>query len=464
MDKFFVFSCACVCATAVLAETAFDAGADLRIREEIMDHVPGLPGAPGAMSRAKAGGGKNQMRFRPRVWAQFDANDQFRLYARVADEVRWNATPKHNRSYAWPDEVVLDNLWLEGRGLFGGLLDFRAGRQDLFDGRHSVFGLDRILLDGAPYVGSRSCYADMLRATFHVDDESALDVFALYDKARNVFRVGTHRSLHRPMNAIHPGDSSDMDEWGGGATWRSRLSKALPYKLYVVHKHNESYDHPTLGRMGDKQITTFGVELEPQLADEWSLDLDAAKQAGRKSGGGQSGGFMGYGAVDFHPAAANWKPFARLSAYYLSGDKDRTGADDGDAAWDPMWARAPCDSEMMQYGTLYGLGYWSNMFHPKLTLGAEFGPHHAVSAGAGPMFAAVQDHLGHADGSGGSLYRGFLSTVRYDFPLLLAPKGAKGADRFEAFGHLLAELFNPGDYFDTDKPAWFVRWEVMFKF
>ncbi len=452
------------CALAGFAETAFDVGADLRVREEVMDNVPGLPGAPGAMSRAKAGASKNQMRFRSRVWGKLDLDESFRLYARVADEVRWYATPKHSRSYAWPDEVVLDNLWFEGCECFGGLMDFRIGRQDLFDGRHSVFGLDRVMLDGAPYVGSRSCYADMIRTMFHVTEASKLDIFALYDKARNVFRVGTDRSRNRPMNAIHPGDSCEMDEWGGGAVWHSRLHEFLPYKLYAVHKHNEAYTHPTLGRMGDKQITTFGAEIEPQITDQWSLDFDVAKQVGRKNGGGQAGGYMGYGAVDFHPAVRAWKPFTRLSAYYLSGDKDRTGADDGDAAWDPMWARAPCDSEMMQYGTLYGLGYWSNMFHPKWTAGAGFGPHHAVSVSTGPMFAAVQDHLGHADGSGGSLYRGLLSAVRYDFPLWLAPEGAKGVDCFEVFGHVLAELFNPGDYFDTDKPAWFVRWEVTFKF
>lgn len=46
----------------------------------------------------------------------------------------------------------------------------------------------------------------------------------------------------------------------------------------------------------------------------------------------------------------------------------------------------------------------------------------------------------------------------------LAPKGASGFDRFEVFGHLVAELFNPGDYFDSSKPAYFVRWQFDFRF
>ena len=41
---------------------------------------------------------------------------------------------------------------------------------------------------------------------------------------------------------------------------------------------------------------------------------------------------------------------------------------------------------------------------------------------------------------------------------------AKGADRFEIFGHLLAEVFNPGDYYDSSRPSYFIRWEFTVKF
>ena len=58
---------------------------------------------------------------------------------------------RHSRAYYFPDEVFLDNLYLEGKGLewdaLGELgvssVDFRLGRQDLFVGGHSVFGLNR---------------------------------------------------------------------------------------------------------------------------------------------------------------------------------------------------------------------------------------------------------------------------------------------------------------------------------
>lgn len=456
--------------TAEASALAFDAGADLRVRQEIMHNVPGLPGAPGAVMPRAYKEMQNHIRYRPRVWARLDT-ERFTLYGRLVDEMREypvkNGVKRRNRSYTFPDEVVLDNLYLEGRGLFDGLLDLRLGRQDLLERGHSVFGLDRVLQDGTPYDGSRSCFADMARFTFHTSDTSKLDAFALYDNSRNDIRWGNRLSRGRPLTALHPGDSPDMDEWGGGLVWHDRLVDGrLPYQLYVLHKHAEAYTAPGGARIPDKQVTTVGACVQPEANDNLSFDFDAAQQFGTRSNGTQAGGAMGYAAVDVHKAKsyAGIRPYTRLSAYFLSGDRRRTGAHDGDTAWDPMWARAPQDSELMQYGTLYGLGYWSNMLYAKFTIGADLGARHALCAYSGPMWAAVQDRLGHADGSGGSLFKGVLSVVRYDFPLLLAPKGARGADRFEIFGHLLAEVFNPGDYYDSSRPAYFLRWELTFAF
>ena len=59
-------------------------------------------------------------------------------------------------------------------------------------------------------------------------------------------------------------------------------------------------------------------------------------------------------------------------------------------------------------------------------------------------------------GGGEGMFKGFLSQVRYDFPIWLA--GKKKGERFEVFGHLLAEFFNPGDYYESEKPGFFFRW------
>ena len=449
----------------------FDAGADLRIRQEIMHNVVGNPGDPGAMMPREYRKNINHIRFRPRVWGRLDY-ENFGLYVRLVDEFREhivkNGVPRKYRAYNFPDEVALDNLYFEGTGLWDDFFDFRIGRQDLFERGHSVFGLDRTLFDGAPYVGSRSAYADMAKFTFHTTDDSKLDAFAIYDNGRNMYRYGSRHSRGRPMNAIHPGDSPEMDEWGGGLVWHHSLfEKRIPYKLYIIHKHNEDYKAFNGRHVRDKQLTTFGVFLTPELTENISFEFEGAHQFGTSdSGRKQAGGTMGYAAIDFHRdrTLQGLKPYSRLSAYYMSGDKHRTGEDDNDTAWDPLWGRWPQDSELFQYGTLYGLGYWSNLLYTKLELGLDVGPRHRVVAYSGPIFAAVQDHIGHADGSGESMFKGVLSVLRYDFPILLAPKNASGIRRFEIFGHVMGELFNPGDYYDTSRPSYFLRWEINLKF
>ena len=312
--------------TAEASALAFDAGADLRVRQEIMHNVPGLPGAPGAMMPRAYKEMQNHIRYRPRVWSRLDT-ERFTLYGRLVDEMREypvkNGVKRRNRTYTFPDEVVLDNLYLEGRGLFDGLLDLRLGRQDLLERGHSVFGLDRVLQDGTPYDGSRSCFADMARFTFHTSDTSKLDAFALYDNSRNDIRWGNRLSRGRPLTALHPGDSPEMDEWGGGLVWHDRLVDGrLPYQLYVLHKHTEAYTAPGGARIPDKQVTTVGARVQPEATDNLSFDFDAAQQFGTRSNGTQAGGAMGYAAVDVHKAKsyAGIRPYTRLSAYFLTFD------------------------------------------------------------------------------------------------------------------------------------------------
>ena len=94
-----------------------NAGADLRVRQEIMHNVPGLPGGPGAMLPRERREAINQFRFRPRVWGRLDY-ENFGLYARLANETREyvvkNGQRHADRNYTFPDEVIIDNLYFEG--------------------------------------------------------------------------------------------------------------------------------------------------------------------------------------------------------------------------------------------------------------------------------------------------------------------------------------------------------------
>jgi hypothetical protein len=432
-------------------EIAFDAGADLRIRQEIMDNVPGLPGG-GRLLRAPRSGYRNHVRFRPRVWGEVKFGESLRIYTRLTDEFRWNVRPK-NHATTFPDEAIIDNLFIEGTDLFDGFLDFKIGRQDIYN----MYGLDHIFVDGTPGDGSRTVYSDVARFALKFDETGKLDLFALHNWDDNPLRWGTRRGHHRSLCGLG-GAEPEMDDWGWGAIWSGKISTFLPYQVFAMQKVASSYHlrgekHPSYRR------ELVGAKLTPQLTDELSLQLEAMGQVGRNGADEWLSGWSTY-------AGANWKEkadpgatalFASAGLHFMSGDKNAADEDGGRHAWDPMWSRGVNDSELFLYGTHYGMAWWSNMALLKFEGGIDLGKYHRVAAMTGPMFAMAQDGLGGGD----SHFKGLLSHVRYDFPILVQKQGERG---LEIFGHLYAELFNPGDYFDTDRPAWFLRWQIDFKF
>ena len=453
-------SAVCAAAFAVVssasAEIEFNAGADLRIRQELLKNAPGLPGG-GVVSQSRRGPFTNHMRFRPRVWGEISALSEdfgeWRVYTRLADEFRWCPEPYKN-TQTFPGEVIIDNLFLEGKGVFDGFLDLRLGRQDLYN----YCGLDHIFIDGTPGDGSRTVYTDMAAFKLHFTEVSTLDLFALYNFDDCDVRWGTKRSKHLSLSGLGGGAEPEMDDWGVGAIWGSELAPWLPYQLFVLQKNTHEFmrggvEHPWTQR------EVLGAKVVPQLDEEWFLQFEAMGQIGRNGDHDTLTGWSTYEAIGWKCSTeSSIKPYARLGHHFMSGDGDAAKEDGGHSAWDPVWSRGVNDSEMFLYGTHYGAAWWSNQHFLKMTAGLNFGRAHRVEANTGPLFAAVRDGLGGGDG----YFKGYFSQLRYDFPLWLADK-EKG-ERFEVVGHVMAELFNPGDYFETDKPAYFFRWQVEFKF
>ena len=431
----------------------FNAGVDLRIRQEIMHNIPQLPGggvlgSPGVY-RGKT---KNQMRFRPDIWAELKMGSDWRIYAKLTDEFRAGIVQKvHNQTF--PNEVVVDNLFVEGKNLFDGFLDLRAGRQNLY----RLYGLDHVFVDGTPGDGSGALYANMVNLAFHFTEESKLDLFALYNADQEELRWGTKRSRHSGKTGFgraHP----EMDDWGFGAVWNSNID-FVDYQLFAMQKDTASF-HDYSGRKHPKrQVNMVGTRIVPQWTEELSTPFEAMGQVGKNGDGDTLYGYLAYGGVDWKKKTeSSWKPYASSGLMFMSGDKNAKDEDGGHHAWDPMWYRGVDDSEMFLYGGCYGCGWWSNQINLKSTLGLEFGYRHKAQVMFGPMWAETKDGLGGGDGR----FKGFLTQLRYDFPIMIADKDSGG--RLEIFGHVLVEYFNPGDYFETDKPAYFFRWQLDFRF
>ena len=226
------FAAMLAAASPASAEIDFDAGADLRIRQELMKNVPGLPGG-GVLNGEVRGPFINHVRFRPRVWGEIrllsEEAGEWRVYTRLTDEFRWCPEPYRN-THTFPDEVIPDNLFIEGKGVFDGFLDFTIGRQDIY----GLYGLDHVFVDGTPGDGSRTIYADVVRAKLHFTEVSSLDLFTLYDFDDSDVRWGTDRGKHRSLSGLGGGAEPDMDDWGVGAVWNSDLGEALPYQLFIM--------------------------------------------------------------------------------------------------------------------------------------------------------------------------------------------------------------------------------------
>jgi hypothetical protein len=425
----------------------FDAGADLRIRQEIVHNQPQLGGVRGR--------NYNHMRFRPRVWGELKMGGSWRLYTRLADEFRYGIRPHHaQHNNTFPGEVVLDNLFVEGRGLFDGFLDLKVGRQDIYH----LYGLDHIFVDGTAGDGSRTQFSDMAAVALHVDEESWIDLFALYNQDHQEFRWGTKRSHHLRYTNFSGRNEPEMDDWGFGAIWNSKLG-LVDYKLLWIQKNTAAFHDAAGVKHPSRQVNLLGTKIEPRWTDSFSTPLELYGQVGQNGRGNALRAWSAYAGFDWKGDAASFlRPFATGGVLFQSGDKNAAAEDGGRGAWDPMWYRGVDDSEMFLYGPLYGAGWWSNQINLKTTAGVIFGPHHKVQLMIGPIFAETRDGLGGGDGQ----FKGFLSQARYDFPLWLAD--ASKGDRFEIFGHLLFECFNPGDYYETSKPAYFVRWQVDFRF
>lgn len=408
----------------------FDAGADLRIRQELFDNVPGCPG--GGLVRRPYGKFTNHMRFRPRVWAELkyheDGGPALRLYARLTDEFRWNVVP-HKNITAWPGELIPDNFFVEGKGLFDGLLDFKIGRQDLW----GYCKLDHVFFDGTPGDGSRSLYTDMASIGINIDERNRLDLFGLYDfDNADDLRWGRDHQRYPSLAARFPDGTGDQDDWGYGAIWTCRQASECPWQFFAMQKrirrtegvrnHTELVGAKVMPRWSDELSSTF--EVMNELNSEWS----------------------GFADIEWKSSRDGVKPFCSLGYHFLSKE------------WDPMWSRAVIYSELFVYGTHNGVAWWSNMHFLKATAGLEFSKAHSLSFTTGPIFAAEADGVGGGDGC----FKGELSQLYYRFPILLADH-AKG-ERFEVIGHVMFEYFNPGDYYESDRSAWFARWQVEFRF
>lgn len=413
----------------------FDWGGDIRLRGINFDNIPISVDPPGITR-----GGKNVFfRGRTRLWGQLSISDYVLFKARLVNEFRSYETGRGANSYDFPDEFVLDHLYLDFKDLLDGKLDLRIGRQDL------IYGTGKVILDGNPLDGSRTIYFNAIKGSLKWE-KTVLDILGIWNKAEDELALN---SQHRDLVGILGRIPTDMVESGGGLYLKNKSIEKMPLEAYYLYK-NES-DHQWTEADGvvhtqpNLDLHTLGLRLMPKLTDRFSGNLEAAGQLGER-GEQDVNGWMVDAKLSYKfPVSEKISPSASVGVYQLSGDDpDTTDEDEG---WNPLWSRWPQYSELYVYGfDADGAGRWSNVTMPYVGLDVPFSSKVSLNLLAGYMFAPESS----ANIPGSDDERGFLGTAWLKFKL---------NDTWS--GHLLGEVVEPGDYYNVDDTAHFVRFEMM---
>jgi hypothetical protein len=420
---------------------AFKWGADLRVRQEYFDEIPIRADPPGVTR----GGENNYLRVRPRLWGQVDFDKSSRAYGRLANEFRHVWQPEEDevaaRPWDYPDEVVVDQLYLDWKGLFGDRLDVRVGRQDL------MYGNGRVILEGTPKDGSRTIYFDAVKASYRGLPDNTIDFLAIYNTPENELAMSReNRDLTGQTGAYN-----DITEWGGGVYWKSNTRKDLPFEAYYLYKVETDWMRGAT-YVPELDLHTVGGRLMPKFGPSLDANLELAYQLGERDTQDVSG-YMVDAALNWKPPVVeSWKPKLGVGWYLLSGNDPDTSDDEG---WNPLWARWPQYSELYTYAwDADGAVRWSNLSMPHLDLQLSPTSWYRADLMAAYLWA-MED-----DGPGSGKDRGFLFTWWNRFTL--GEKLLTGSDKLT--GHLLLEVLEPGNYYNVDDTSVFARWEFLYAF
>lgn len=437
-------------------------GADIRIREEYFDDIPIIADPPGVTR----GGENDYFRFRVRAWAEADLMKNVTLKARLVDEMRLWAKPDaptaQASSYDPPDEWVLDNLYVDIKGLANDKLDLRIGRQEL------IYGTGKIILEGTPKDGSRTIYHNAIKATVKTCPASTLDIIGIYNPPEDDLAID---SAERDLTGF-TGYPNDLTESGGGLYLKSQKSKEMPFEAYLLYK-NES-DWVQAGRTNSSllpwqtldvsnpakieiknesaDIGTIGTRLLPAFSERLKGNIELAYQFGQRGDEDISAFMIDAFLIYSCPMMEDMKPAIDYGIYYLSGDDPATAKDEG---WDPLWARWPQYSELYVYAwDAEGAAKWSNLAMPHAGLTLSPTKRLKTSALVGYMFAPEEN------GPGGGDERGLLAVLKGEFTI----KEKWLTDKDKLAGHLWLEMVDPGNYYNVDDTAVFARWQVTYEF
>ncbi len=398
-------------------------------------------------------------RYRARWWSKFDLAENVDLNVRLTWEGRTYDKPNAFEEW-YGGTVSWDTLNVKVENLLGLPITMTAGRQDL------ILGNGWLVLDGTPLDGSRTIFFDALRFDWAADEDHDLSLIYIDQGGSDDRNISPFSNLDE--------DNIEQDERGVIA-WYTNKALIPEGKLnaFFMYKHMQALPGGIRENGGSQfrswgdngEIYTFGLRMEKKWGEHWALRAEGAHQFGSKltanparpdgEPGGSSLSAFGFNSRLTYFVGDDWKTQLRCSYEYLSGDDPNTATNE---AFDILWGRWPQFSELYVYSYAGETRIADVTNLHRFGLGITTHPHEKIEACFDWHVLLADENTygaGNADGfsSGGELRGNLLAALmRYKINKHL-------------FGHLLAEAFFPGNYYDATRndPAVFLRAELSMK-
>lgn len=358
----------------------------------------------------------------------------------MPDRVQTIRNADYINSIVW-NEAVFDKANIRWANALGLPITFVVGRQDI------IFGKGWLVLDGTPLDGSRTICFDAARMTIDLQKQICTTFDLVY-----IDQAALENRWLPAINEIGNYFVTEQNERGLILYATNKSFDKTEIDGYYIFKHDDrvlrTVDGVAPWQQGvNSNIHTFGTRVAGDITDHWAYDAEGAFQVGdRNERDLLAGGFRSDVSYKWHDRLDNSVHFGYE---YLSGDHAKS---DVDNRFDPLWGRWPQWSELYVYDVALearpgettnlhriGAGWWCKPC-PKLEWRNDWNIIFRDATVDGPYF------------DNGCL-RGNLLTS------LLKYKINKHVE-----GHLLGEVFFPGDYYnDTrNEVAGFFRYELTF--
>jgi hypothetical protein len=458
-----------LCAGDVLAEIKGDYGGSLRFREEYVKH--------GSDLGLRSNSDRNFFRMRTTLWGKVDFTDNVGIYGRIANEAKYymgtyrpfeTDDNTSSSTHFNPDELLIDNLYLDLKNIFGLPLDIRVGRQDF----RGMYGEGFLIYEGTPGDGSRTAYFDAVKATWRFHENHSVEF---------VYINNRQRDDHLPT--LHPARSDTLDDYVKNQKLlnisdeqafvvygRSKVHPNVTIEPYYIYKHEDStgshYNHTfppiRIGPQSDLSLNTVGARIAYKT-DMWHIRAEWAGQFGEYENNRKRRGNGGYFFVNQKFADIPWKPEWEAGYLRLSGDDTSTGRHEG---WNPLFSRAPLLNEVFSYlylnETMADGGpipfYWTNL--QLFKLGGTIWPTDATKVKLVYQYLRAVEETNTTTGpaslvlSNSSKDRGHLIHFAVDYFF---------SDNFDV--GIMTEYFIPGNFYNRKaKNSLYFQWQFQLKF